>query len=63
MERKNYKIGRTYRLPIDDSIYDITLITTEKDKARVLIQNHSIDMSLNGFTPRKKCIPSPYRYG
>lgn len=54
MERKDYIIGRTYRLPIDDSIHDVTLINTEGDSARVLIQNHSIDMSLKGFTPRKK---------
>lgn len=54
MEKKDYIIGRTYRLPIDDSTHDVTLINMEGDNARVLIQNHSIDMSLHGFTPRKK---------
>lgn len=54
MERNNYIIGRTYRLPIDGTTYDVTLIDTEGDSARVLIQNHSIAMTLNGFTGRKK---------
>ncbi len=54
MEKNIYKIGRTYRLSVDGTEHDVTLITTEGDTARVLVQNHSIDMSLNGFTRRKK---------
>jgi len=54
MKKERLTIGRTYRLPINGVAHDVTLITTEGDNARVLIQNHSIDMSLDGFTPRKK---------
>jgi hypothetical protein len=54
MNHEQFTIGKTYRLPIDDTVYDVTLITTEGDYARVLIQDHSIDMSLHGFTKRKK---------
>ncbi|MFZ5535626.1 MAG: hypothetical protein ACOY3M_05765 [Patescibacteria group bacterium] len=54
MNREQLTIGKTYRLPIDGNVYDVTLITTEGENARVLIQNHSIDMSLRGFTRRKK---------
>lgn len=54
MKNEHFTIGRTYRLPIDGNTYDVTLINVEDDKARVLIQNHSIDMSLKGFTVRKK---------
>lgn len=54
MKKEKLTIGRTYKLPIDGTRHDVTLITTEGDNARVLIQNHSIDMSLGGFTTRKK---------
>ena len=54
MERTRCIIGRTYRLSVDGVEHNVTLITAEDDTARVLIQNHSIDMSLNGFTRRKK---------
>ncbi len=54
MKECAYKIGLTYRLSVDGNEYDVTLIRTEGELARVLIQNHSIDMSLSGFTKRKK---------
>lgn len=54
MNKEHFTIGRTYQLPIDGNTYDVTLINVEGDTARVLVQNHSIDMSLRGFTVRKK---------
>lgn len=54
MKEITYKIGWAYRLPIEGKLFDVTLIQTEGELARVLVQNHSIDMSLSGFTGRKK---------
>lgn len=54
MKERAYKIGLTYRLAIDGTLFDVTLIRTEGEHARVLVQNHSINMSLSGFTTRKK---------
>lgn len=53
-KKEAYKIGLTYKLAIRNELYDVTLIDVKDTQATVLIQNHSIDMTLNGFTPRKK---------
>lgn len=53
-KKDQYRIGWAYRLNIDGNFYDVTLISKEGRDATVLIQNHSIRTSLDGFSVRKK---------